>query len=456
MAGRTSSSLGVGITVTILGIATLGLFVASLIFFSQKNAAQRSLTEARENAKDYIGETERSREDVQQMLNAARKDKKSLVRFLLDSTQETMAKTTGSKQDTYETLTNKLKTYSDAETSNMLAMIRDREQTIQTLTSRVNEATAARDRALADRENEAKRVAEIEAGNRTTIAGLNNDINKYKDEVDRLRDQINEYRAQLEKRAEEIRTSAEGVEADLRRQLDDAQKKAVLDRERIAQLEVGMKGQRFTGQAEYSIVDGQIIGLDAVDRTVFINLGRKDRITLGMTFEVYTDATALRPDGDGNLPAGKASIEVIKIDNDTSVCRILREKKGSPVIRGDVIVNGVYDPKKTYKFVVFGNFDANRDGRFTPQEATDVRAKIAAWRGQVVDELSGDVDFVVLGERPILPPEPSRNAPVEVLQEYIRLKQIRDRYDELLQRGTEAAIPILNLNRLDTLTGGGL
>ena len=49
MAGRTSSSVGMGIAVTVLGIATLALFVTSLVFFSQKNAAQKSLVDAREN-----------------------------------------------------------------------------------------------------------------------------------------------------------------------------------------------------------------------------------------------------------------------------------------------------------------------------------------------------------------------------------------------------------------------
>ena len=85
-----------------------------------------------------------------------------------------------------------------------------------------------------------------------------------------------------------------------------------------------------------------------------------------------------------------------------------------------------------------------------------MRSKIAAWRGEVMEDLGGDVDFLVLGERPVLPPEPSRNAPIEVLQEFIRLKGIRDRYDDLARRAAESSIPVLNLNRLDTLTGGGL
>ncbi len=456
MAGRTSSSVGMGIAVTVLGIATLALFVTSLVFFSQKNAAQKSLVDARENAKDYITDSERAKDSVQQAVLAAKKDRKSLVGMLMSGMEETMVKVTGSRQDSYADMSRKLEAFPDGATTNVLAMIKNRDAQVAALTKRVSDAEAARDRALADRENEARRVQGIEDANRATLAALNAELDKYKNQVDQLRDQINGYRQELEARADRIRTEADSSVQALRTEIENLQKDRALAQARVAELEKAVAGQRYSGQAEYALVDGQIIGLDAVDRTVFINLGRKDRLTLGMTFQVYSDATALKPDADGNFPAGKAAIEVIKIDQDTATCRVLSERRGSPIIRGDVIVNAVYDPKKVYKFVVFGNFDANHDGRFTPQEAADVRAKIAAWRGQVVEDLTGDVDFVVLGERPVLPPEPSRNAPVEVLQEFIRLKQIRDRYDELSQRAAESAIPVLNLNRLDTLTGGGL
>lgn len=456
MAARTSSSVGMGITVTFLGIATLALFVTSLVFFSQKNAAQKGLIDARENAKDYITDAERSQDAVQQAVAAAKKDKKSLVGYTLNSMQEIMAKTTGSKGDSIADLTRKLEKFPDGASSNLLAMLNDRESQIASLNNRVADADAARDRALADRENEARRVSAIEDANRQTLAALNGELDKYKDEVDRLRDQINVYRAELESRADKIRTDAEAVETALRADIETLQKARALAQARIAELEKKTAGQRFAGQPEYTLVDGQVIGLDATDRTAFINLGREDRLTLGMTFAVYTDASALKPDADGNLPAPKGTLEVIRIDQDTATCRILSEKKGSTMIRGDVIVNAAYDPKKVYKFVVYGNFDANRDGRFTPQEAADVRSKIAAWRGEVMEDLTGDVDFLVLGDRPVLPPDPSRNAPIEVLQEFIRLKGIRDRYDDLQRRAAESAIPVLNLNRLDTLTGGGL
>ena len=42
-------------------------------------------------------------------------------------------------------------------------------------------------------------------------------------------------------------------------------------------------------------------------------------------------------------------------------------------------------------------------------------AWIKDWGGSVTDELVGDVDFIVLGARPPIPPEPSASQPIEVV-----------------------------------------
>lgn len=456
MASRTSSSIGVGITVTLLGIATLALFVTTIVFYSQKTNLDKSLKEAQEGSKDYITEAERGSDAVQQIVSVARGQRKSAMGYLLESQRDIMTRVTGSQRDSAADLIRKIEAIPDSGSTNLLAIVRDRETQIAGLQQRLTDAEAARDRALTDRAAEARRVSAIETQARQTIAAATAEIDRYKDEVDQLRDQINVYKAQSDARVDTIRADAQSREEALQAELTKSQRERVLAVSRIAELEKLAKGQRFTGQSEELLVDGEIIGVDPIDRTVFINRGRRDRLTLGLTFEVYADSSAMRPDAEGNMPPGKASIEVIKIDQDTATARIVRESRGNAIIRGDAIANAVYDPRKTYKFVVFGNFDANRDGRYTPQEAADVRAKILGWRGEVVEELTGDVDFLVLGERPVLPPEPSRTAPIEVVQQYIRLRQIRDRYDELFQRATEAAIPVLNLNRLETLTGGGI
>jgi hypothetical protein len=78
----------------------------------------------------------------------------------------------------------------------------------------------------------------------------------------------------------------------------------------------------------------------------------------------------------------------------------------------------------------------------------DIEAMIMAWGGEVVEELTGDVDFLVLGERPILPPPPRAGSPIEIMQEYIRLDRTVQRYNDLFNQGRRRPVlPVLNENR---------
>jgi len=196
-----------------------------------------------------------------------------------------------------------------------------------------------------------------------------------------------------------------------------------------------------------------VLAVVDADGTVYINRGRNDRIVLGMSFEVYGDASQIKRTADGDYSRGKASLEVIRLDDNSATCRVTRATRGNPVTKGDVIANALYDPHKTYSFLVFGNFDADRDGRSTPTEAGEVKAIITGWGGRLADSLSGDVDFLVLGTRPVVPPQPPADAPTALLQEFIRQRNIAREYDRLFEQAAATSIPVLNENRLRTLIG---
>ena len=154
------------------------------------------------------------------------------------------------------------------------------------------------------------------------------------------------------------------------------------------------------------------MGVSPDGKQVVINVGSSQKVPLGITFAVYSEAKQIRVDDKtGEYKRGKAVIEVINVGGYTATCRVNAETKGSPVVKGDVVANAVYDPSKTYKFVVFGNFDTNGDGIATPLEKSDMVAMIEGWGGKVATELAGDIDFLVLGEKPILPPGPPPAAP---------------------------------------------
>jgi hypothetical protein len=454
MAARTSTGLGVGIAVTLLGIATLGLFVTTIIMWSQASAQRKRADEQEQRTAEFIREDERGQDRVVRLKEQAKTGRKSLVGYLIDTQADTMQSITGAKTDTLKDLQSESKFGAAAGTTSVLSLYKSAQSEIESLKAEVKQAKADAERARQDQVNEVKRVKTIDENMKTTLAANTAEVDKYKNEVDALRESINDYRKKSDERVQKIADEAAAKEASLQGQIDTLQREAVLDKGLIIRMQGELKGKRFEGASEYSLVDAQVIGMNSGDNTATINIGRNDKLRVGMTFEVYSDATAIRPDEKtGEYPAGKASVEVVNMDASSATVRILREKRGNPMVRGDVLANAVYDPKKVYKFVIFGNFDANRDGRATFQEADDWRAKISGWGGKVLPDLSGETDYLILGDRPPVPPEPSSTAPVEVVEEWIRVKQSAQRYDELFKKASETSIPILNENRLRTLIG---
>jgi len=187
MAARTSTGIGVGITVTILGVLTLALFVTTVVFMSQKQAAQKKLLDLQEGVKDYVRENEQQRDDVQQLKSLASKDRPpaSVVGYLINQRQEAMRLATGSKATTPEELTKTLASFPGGENSNLVAMLRDREMQLATEKKARQDADAARTQALQDRQNEVTRVKSIEDNHKATIAALNVQLDNYSNRLDK-------------------------------------------------------------------------------------------------------------------------------------------------------------------------------------------------------------------------------------------------------------------------------
>jgi hypothetical protein len=203
-----------------------------------------------------------------------------------------------------------------------------------------------------------------------------------------------------------------------------------------------------------TLVDGLVLDAVGTDR-VFIDRGSNDRIVLGMSFEIYDDATQLRVNKDGKLPRGKASIEIIKVGKTTSTAKVTQATPGRPIVRDNIIVNAIYDPDYRYKFMVHGVFDA--DGDSLPEHNNSfIKDRIVSWGGVVVEDqvtLPGDLDFLVLGIQPEEPMPLPRNAAETMVDDYVRKKEAFLDYTSLLEQAQNVQVPVLNANRLDILTG---
>lgn len=450
--GRTGVGVGMGVTVALLGITTLALFVLTFIFLGQKQTAQRALEQYRVETADVVKENERNSDALRRLADEARKDGgKSLYAYMNAAMSRVAERVSGSAGDTPQLLLTKING-ALGESGNLIAALGERDATKVRLERELADAKAAAERARQDMQSAVDRVAALEASHAARVRELTASIDTYSKGIDKdtemMLGKVTEMQqtiARLNREAGEEKTAATARINRLNDQLRVAEDK-------IRQLQRDRSKEALRPGDEAALVDGEVVTQPAADGTVMINRGARQHIVLGMTFEVYPEAGAIRATSIGEYPRGKASLEVIRVDETTSQARVTRNLRGNPVTRGDVIANALYDPAKKYTFLVYGNFDSG-SGRPSQQGQAAVKALIEEWGGKVTESLTGDVDFVVLGSRPVMPPTPASDAPIAVVEEYIRQRQIAERYDQLLAQATATSIPVLNQNRLITLTG---
>lgn len=453
MSGRTSAGLGAGITITVLSILTLALFVTTVVFFGQANNAKRAQADAESQNSDFVTGAEKNNEAVRALLAEAKQNKKSLVGYLSESYGTAMERATGSRRDTPASFKSKLESVKGSENQALINIITALTTDNASLNSQRDEANRAREAALADAAAQAERYEKLRKQMDESYKSLSDDVGRTKSDADAYRDGFEKSKQEFEKRISEQRNAADDRETKLKDSLDKLKEENLVLTNQLSVLRGEKKGELLRPEDEASLVDGSVTGLNPGERQAFISLGRKNKIQLGMRFGVYTDARAAKPDADGNYPRSKALLEVINVGDESSTCRIISENRGQPVISGDVLVNPIYDARKTYKFVVFGNFDSNGDTISTGLERRDIVALIEEWGGKVVDELNGDVDFLVMGERPVLGPRPATDAPIEVVQEFIRREREIQRYDATYKAATSTSVPVLSESRIYTLVG---
>jgi len=442
-----------GATITILGILSLTFFVLTAVFFNKFYDARGQVQNLQTDSTKILRPDERGLDGVRTLVAEADKDRKSLVAFLVDSQARTMTRVTGAKTDTINELTRKLETIKGADTAPLLSLINDRDAQIATLQSNLKAAEAARTQAQADQQNEVARVKGIEENHQKTIDALSKEVSTYKAEVEQYRTGTDTYKSNVDASLEKDRTaSAEAIKR-LDAQLAKSSEDNLILQGQLQALR-GLKNlETFRGRPEATLIDATVIAVDGGQRQATISIGGKQKVVLGMTFAVYADSNSIKPDSEGRYPAGKATLEVLTVDETSATCRIVSELRGNPIVKGDVVANALYDPNKSYKFVVFGNFDTDRDRIATALERQGIESMIISWGGKIDPDLSGDADFVVLGERPLVPPAPGAQVPIEVVQEFIRRQREVERYDNLQKQAQASSVPILNENRLYTLIG---
>lgn len=451
MAARTSASVGIMVTLAIFGVLSLALFVISIILFARVQRLSTDLTAARNDLAVAVRSDES--DDRWTELKRLAGNNRGVVRYLDLGMQDAMKAVTGSPRETPESLKSKIATAIGPDAQPLMKVLEDKNGEIASLKNSVETANAARDEAQAQLLAAAQRQEAVKKEQDATIARLNDEISGYKTELDRYRGGVEETKTFMTGEITKVKTETDTTISSLTAQIEKLESDNLVLKDQVRTLRGERTKETLRPTDEATLTDGRVVGVNATARQVYIDLGRKNRLVVGLAFEVYDIGTSVKADEKGEYPQGKATVEVIRIDETTALCRVLRERKGNPIIEGDLLVNAVYDPKKVYTFTVYGNFDTNGDGLSTPQETQEIKSLISNWGGKVSDDVTGDTDFVVLGVKPILPPSPKADDPIELITRYVELKQASLRYDEFFKTASQTGIPVLNENRLYTLTG---
>jgi hypothetical protein len=453
MAARTGASVGVAVAITIFGIFAFAFFVLAMVFFGQAQSAKRVASEAEAAARDFVRDNEREQESVRQVRSAAERASKSVTRHLLDERAELMAAVVGSSEGSIEDVREKLAASGDATASSLFGLLSNSQGTIESLTNALAVANASLDNATARAEAEAAKAAELAAQFDDTGAGLRADVNAVTDSFGVVSGEYERLQAEQRARVAAVQEAAAKRERELQDSLAERDQQIAVLQDQVRRLRGEGAVDAVRPRDEQSLVDGRIDRVDDAEKSVILSIGRNQKVVLGMTFAVYGDATEIRESAEGEVTAPKGRLEVTRVEDNFARARILEESRGNPIARGDVIANAVYDPTKVYKFVVYGLFDRNGDGNKTFIERDDVAAIIERWGGTLTEELDGDADFLVLGDRPRLPPAPSATASQAEVNQYVRLQRIVQKYDDLLAKARSTSVPVLTENRLRTLIG---
>ena len=427
-----------------------GFFIClllAIIFFTQVSGAQEAQKNAENRLREFATDTEQSSPEV----DALRAESGSVVGALIEERgwlREVIANGPDKSKEEIEASINSLNVQGKAllqevtQLQNQLSGAQELKVTLE------QELTAARSRAQEAEESKAT----LDQSYDNSITSLQQTLDQTETALDATRQKIEEQKSMLDDEMAATReeyvdqiASLEQTVNEKQKQIDDLRKELYVLR--------GTSGQD-PGPGNLTRPDGRIVSMGTNPAEVFINLGREDRLQLGMTFEVF-DTNELIKLTEYNELRGKATLEIVSVDESTSLARVVRLERGRAIADGDAIVNLVYDPDAIYKFFVYGAFSF--DGLPADSEGKNrIVSKILQWGGKVTDELTYDVDYLVLGQEPPLPQSPPEGEvdPVKIA-EYVQAQREYQTYQELIgeARNPSLNIPILNQNRFLALVG---
>lgn len=193
----------------------------------------------------------------------------------------------------------------------------------------------------------------------------------------------------------------------------------------------------------FEFVQGEIV--DVIDGNVWINRGRADGLTPGVTF-VVTDADVSQIVNSKS----KAKVEVVElIGTNGARARIIEDRAYTPILRGDKIYSSFWQPGAVTEIALVGKMDIDGDGRDDRQrlasliEQNNAKVVFDLPEGQRMgrQKLSPSIRYLVLGGDVKV-----RTTEGEGVDQNMQ-SALQDR-KEIEVKARELNIPIITLNKL--------
>ena len=216
---------------------------------------------------------------------------------------------------------------------------------------------------------------------------------------------------------------------------------------RVDELEERVQGERRGPEAEL-IADGRVLEVVPEHNLVYISLGLRDNVRVGLPFSVYAKQTGVSAEG-----ASKGRIIVKSVEDSIAECNVVRTTPGEPIVAGDLIANIAFSTVTQPRFFIVGQFDLNNDGEPDDDSLDAIRNMIARFGGSIVDEISVQTDYVVMGAAPQRAARPAPDAPPTQVALWERHERQAEAYATTQDVAMRFNKPILNARQFMSFIG---
>ncbi|MDG2408046.1 MAG: hypothetical protein P8M53_03450 [Pirellulales bacterium] len=175
--------------------------------------------------------------------------------------------------------------------------------------------------------------------------------------------------------------------------------------------------------------DGEVIWVNQVDGTVYIDLGYQDGLRRQTSFSVYDHDVA-----NALTAKPKGTLEVVQVKPDMSIAKVTSDKFAkdkllNPILKGDKIISAVFHRGEPERFAVVGKIDIDRDGRSDLPLLLRLIERNGGVVDAFVDELGNQggsskvtprTKYLVMGEKP------TDKTKIEILDAYNDMVKLAD------------------------------